>query len=128
VDQVELQDVNPTYANVLYMDGHESTVSLRDLAPCPSVPMDVEQYSQVAPSKSVEVSEPTLAPDARPDPEPCSPTPVPALDVLLVNSNHPLVMVGHDLYLHGLKTITYILDHIKFGLNIVSDNSSRKEE
>jgi len=55
------------------MDGHESTVSLCDLAPCPSVPMDVEQYSQVAPSKRL-----TLAPDARPDPEPCSPTPIPA--------------------------------------------------
>jgi len=78
VDQVELEDVNPTYANVRHMDGPESTVSLRDLVPCPSVPMDDEQYSQVAPSKSVEVTKPTLVPDARPDPEPCSPTPIPA--------------------------------------------------
>ena len=78
VDQVELQRVNPTYANVRCMDGRESTVSLRDLAPCPSVPMDVEQYSQVAPSKIVEVSKPTLASDARPCPEPCSPSPIPA--------------------------------------------------
>ena len=36
VDQVELTDANPTYARVKYMDGRESTVSLRDLAPCPS--------------------------------------------------------------------------------------------
>ena len=49
VDQVELRDVNPMYANVRYMDGRESTVSLRDLAPCPSVPMDATKYSQADP-------------------------------------------------------------------------------
>jgi len=77
LDQVELQDVNPTYANVRYTDDRESTVSLRDLVPCPSVPIDVEHYSQAAPSKSVEENGPTLVPDVRPDPEPCSPTPIP---------------------------------------------------
>ncbi|XP_048577994.1 uncharacterized protein LOC125559879 [Nematostella vectensis] len=35
VDQVELKDANPTYAHIQYADGRESTVSLRDLAPCP---------------------------------------------------------------------------------------------
>lgn len=35
VDQVELKEANPTYARVKYMDGRESTVSIRDLAPCP---------------------------------------------------------------------------------------------
>ena len=35
VDQVELVDVNPIYANVRHLDGRESTVSVRDLAPCP---------------------------------------------------------------------------------------------
>ena len=35
VDEVELTDVNPTYARVRYADGRESSVSLRDLAPCP---------------------------------------------------------------------------------------------
>ena len=34
-DQVELTDTNPTYAHVKYLDGRESLVSLRDLAPCP---------------------------------------------------------------------------------------------
>lgn len=38
MDQEELTDVNPTYALVRYMDGRESTVSLRDLSPCPSIP------------------------------------------------------------------------------------------
>ncbi|XP_076033006.1 uncharacterized protein LOC143020468 [Oratosquilla oratoria] len=33
VDQVELLDVNPTYANIRHQDGRESTVSVRDLAP-----------------------------------------------------------------------------------------------
>ena len=32
---MELTDVNPTYARVRYTDGRESSVSLRDLAPCP---------------------------------------------------------------------------------------------
>ena len=35
VDEVELTDVNPTYANIHYPDGCESTVSLKDLAHCP---------------------------------------------------------------------------------------------
>jgi hypothetical protein len=34
VDEVELTDVNPTHARVRYADGRESSVSLRDLAPC----------------------------------------------------------------------------------------------
>jgi hypothetical protein len=76
VDQVELRDVNPMYANVRYMDGRESTVFLRDLAPCPSVPMDATKYSQADPSETVEANASILTPDAHPDPEPCSPTPV----------------------------------------------------
>ena len=36
VDEVGLTDVNPTYARVRYPDGRESSVSLRDLAPCSS--------------------------------------------------------------------------------------------
>ena len=35
VDEVDVIDVNPTYANVRYSDGRESTVSLKDLAPLP---------------------------------------------------------------------------------------------
>ena len=35
VDQIELVDVNPMYANIRYQDGRESTVSVRDLARCP---------------------------------------------------------------------------------------------
>ena len=33
VDEVELIDANPNYAHVKFLDGRESTVSLRDLAP-----------------------------------------------------------------------------------------------
>ena len=76
MDQVELRDVNPMYANVRYMDGRESTVSLRDLASCPSVPVDATKYSQADPSETVEANAPILTPDAHPDPEPCSPTPM----------------------------------------------------
>lgn len=35
VDEVELIDSNPTYANIRHTNGRESTVSVRDLAPCP---------------------------------------------------------------------------------------------
>ena len=74
--QVELRDVNPMYANVRYMDGRESTVSLRDLAPCPSVPMDATKYSQADPSETVEANAVILTPDTHPDHEPCSPIPM----------------------------------------------------
>ena len=33
VDEVELTDVNPTYAHIRYPDGHESTISLQNLTP-----------------------------------------------------------------------------------------------
>ena len=35
VDEVELINVNPTYAEVRYPNGHEATVSIRGFAPCP---------------------------------------------------------------------------------------------
>ena len=34
VDEVDLIDVNPEYADVQFSDGKESTASVRDLAPC----------------------------------------------------------------------------------------------
>ena len=37
VEEVELTHVNPTYAHIRHNDGRESTVSLSDLAPCPSI-------------------------------------------------------------------------------------------
>ena len=36
VDEVELLHANPSYAHIRYPDGRESSVSLNDLAPCPS--------------------------------------------------------------------------------------------
>ena len=44
VDQVELTDANMAYAHIRYPDGRESTVSLRDLAPCPD---DCHQISEL---------------------------------------------------------------------------------
>ena len=35
VDEVELTHANPTYAHIRYPDGRQSSVSLKDLAPCP---------------------------------------------------------------------------------------------
>ena len=36
MDTVELIDANPTYANIRFPDGRQSTVSLKDVAPCPT--------------------------------------------------------------------------------------------
>ena len=38
VEKVDLVHVNPSYAFIKYNDGRESSVSLRDLAPCPESP------------------------------------------------------------------------------------------
>ena len=35
VEEVELMDVSPMYARIQYIDGCESTVVLKHLAPCP---------------------------------------------------------------------------------------------
>ena len=35
VEEVQLLDANPQYANIRYRDGRESSVSLSDLSPCP---------------------------------------------------------------------------------------------
>ena len=36
VDEVEVISVNPAYSHKRYPDGRESTVSIKDLYPCPS--------------------------------------------------------------------------------------------
>ena len=41
-----------------------------------SVPVDATKYSQADPHETVEANAPILTPDAHPDPEPCSPTPM----------------------------------------------------
>ena len=38
VDEYELLDANPSFANVRLRSGNEVTVSVSDLAPCPSTP------------------------------------------------------------------------------------------
>lgn len=42
MNQVEPLDSNPTYANVRNPSGRESTVSVRELAPCPEVDLTPE--------------------------------------------------------------------------------------
>ena len=56
--------------------GNPQFLFVRDLAPCPSVPMDATKHSQANPSETVEANAPILTPDAHPDPEPWSPTPM----------------------------------------------------
>jgi hypothetical protein len=68
VDQVELTDANPTYARVRYMDGRESTVSLRDLALCPSTSVR-DGTPLVLPFKNTNDKKSTLTPTSLYDPE-----------------------------------------------------------
>jgi hypothetical protein len=78
VDKVELVDVNPTYANIRYPDGRESTVSLQDLAPFaepknvvssntvqdepinshspPTIDSVIEQVNEITPTQENEVT------------------------------------------------------------------------
>ena len=48
VDMVELLHANPTYAHIRYPDGRESSVSLKDLAPCPqsSINNDIPEVNE----------------------------------------------------------------------------------
>lgn len=71
VDEVELLVANPTYARVRYPGGRESTVSLRDLAPCPGAvtlpdlhdeaPTDTNMESVVAVPLVADTLEPIAA-------------------------------------------------------------------
>ena len=122
VGQVELRYVNPMYANVWYMDGRESTVSRRDLAPCPSVPMDAIKFSQADPSETIEANAPILTPDAHPDPEPCSPTPMRETRRSTREVKPP------SRYGWWLVSSRIGDNGINFELKVSSDNSSRKEE
>ena len=42
VDKVELINANPSYANIRYSDGRETSVSISDLSPCPQKPRQNE--------------------------------------------------------------------------------------
>ena len=42
VDEVELINANPSYANIRYSDGRETNVSICDLSPCPRKPRQNE--------------------------------------------------------------------------------------
>ena len=50
VDEVQIMDVNPSYAYIRYSDGRKSTVSLKDLSPCPASPKAIPHDNTVPPS------------------------------------------------------------------------------
>ena len=43
VDEVQLMDINPSYAHICYPDGRESTVSIKDSSACPAPPISVDE-------------------------------------------------------------------------------------
>ena len=47
MERVELLDVNPTYANIRYPNGRETSVSLRDLAPYQSSSCELSPLEEV---------------------------------------------------------------------------------
>ncbi|PFX19708.1 Retrovirus-related Pol polyprotein from transposon 17.6 [Stylophora pistillata] len=67
---MELKEANSTYAHAKYMDGRESTVSLRDLAPCPQ-----------ASAQSPPVIVPTAAEPQCPAPKPVDQQPTESKDL-----------------------------------------------
>ena len=96
-DEVELVEANPSFAHVRYPDGRETTVALKDLAPCPTVTEsspDDEQYNQEStvsvdtlipspsPPQPVVFNPSTTSPPSTPGPStpPASPTIPPAGD------------------------------------------------
>ena len=50
VDEIELINVNSTYADVRYQSGREAIVSIRDLAPCPQPASNEVDVVHVQPS------------------------------------------------------------------------------
>ena len=46
VEEVQLFDANPSYANIRYSDGREGNVSISDLSSCPRKPIGSEVDSQ----------------------------------------------------------------------------------
>ena len=54
VDEVDLLEANPTFANIRYSNGRESTVSVRDLAPCPKTLRSTKE-NEIVPDYTNEV-------------------------------------------------------------------------
>ena len=61
VDEVDLTDITPPYAHIRHRDGRESTVALRDLAPCPSV-QEIES-ADIPPDENLELNNDENPPD-----------------------------------------------------------------
>ena len=90
-DEVDLVETNPSYARVRLPNGQEKSVSLRDLAPMPSLPQENPRSvsnTDSNPCNDVSISEPTvtqglMTEDVSPSPnapsEPASSRPLPNL-------------------------------------------------
>ena len=60
-DEVDLVESNPSYARVRLPNGREKSVSLRDLAPMPSLTQEIpNSISNNNPCNDVSISEPTV--------------------------------------------------------------------
>ena len=80
VDEVDLIEANPSYAYIRYPDGRESSVNIRDLAPCGEV---VEESAAV--EETVNVESPSeqgvVSERAESVPTPAEPSPAPSSEV-----------------------------------------------
>jgi hypothetical protein len=86
VDEVELTDINPTYARVRYTDGRESSVSLRDLAPCPT-----SSIQNGTPFEPQPLQEPLHTSDGLPPAQNSTTTQVPEIRSKVDNAEHVLL-------------------------------------
>ena len=98
VDEVEIINVNLNYANARHLNGREVTVSLQDLAPCPSHEnFSAEEDEQVAPSNENAPTSQVSSPEKRNPPDNVTPAPVLPRKSLRKNKGVPPLRYGiHD--------------------------------
>ena len=98
VDEVDIINVNPNYANVRHLNGREVTVSLQDLAPCPSHEnFSAEEDEQVAPSNENAPPSQISSPEEDNPPNKVAPAPVLPRKSLRKNKGMPSFKHGiHD--------------------------------
>ena len=64
VEEAELIEANPEYAFVRFSNGHESTVSIRDLAPCTPPSNDTSSSNNTTNAEDTHMSGQYAAPDS----------------------------------------------------------------
>ena len=65
VDEIELMEANPNFGHIRFSDGRESTVSVTDLAPCPSKTTTFSEFNTYQ-DEITDDEQPTTTSDSSP--------------------------------------------------------------